>query len=63
MKSLADAKNGFPTLLWLGESVIFCTIAVRLLFRRIREIRVQKSILRILWILREDSRILFAESA
>ena len=41
LQELADAKNtDSPTLLWLGEIRNFCTIAVMLLFPRIREIRV-----------------------
>ena len=48
-------KIRIPHLLWLGESVI-CTIAVRFLFRRIREIRVQKTFLRIPRNLREDRK-------
>ena len=45
-----------PPCCGLGESVIFCTISVRFLFRRIREIRVQKTFLRIPRILREDRK-------
>ena len=44
LQELADAKTDSPpTLLWLGGIRNFCTISVKLLFRRIREIRVQKS--------------------
>ena len=44
LQELADTKNtDSPTLLWLGGIRNFCTISVKLHFRRIREIRVQKS--------------------
>ena len=44
LQELADAKTDPPLpCCGLGESVIFCTIAVRFHFPRIREIRVQKS--------------------
>ena len=43
LQELADAKTDSPTLLWLGGIRNFCTISVKLHFRRIREIRVQKS--------------------
>ena len=46
LQELADTKTDSPTLLWLGGIRNFCTISVKLHFRRIREIRVQKSFLR-----------------
>ena len=55
-KSWQTQKRIPPPCCGLGESVIFCTIAVMCLFRRIREIRVQKTFLRIPRILREDRK-------